>query len=102
MNELKAKDGMKRYWVIFTTMASIGLLTPVVLSIIEGMKYRVREEQGLDPIMAPTWVVIATYAGLAVFVVALLGLAVISSVALGRRQDRESLCPVSPNAPPST
>lgn len=52
----KENNQIKRIWVGFTILGSIGLLTVIVLTFIEGVKYRIREEQGLDPISAPSWV----------------------------------------------
>jgi hypothetical protein len=60
---------VKRAWVWFTIAGSLGLLTAVTLTVNEGVKYRIREEQGLDPIWAPTWLAATTYVGLAIFVV---------------------------------
>ena len=57
----------KRLLVISAIVGGISLLVVIVLTVIEGVKYRVREEQGLDPIWAPDWVADLTYAGLAVF-----------------------------------
>lgn len=73
---------MKRVWIGFTVLGSLGLLTVIVLTVIEGVKYRIREEQGLDPIYAPDWVAAATSAGLVIFALALVGLAVTGVVAL--------------------
>jgi hypothetical protein len=80
-----SKHSMKRAWVGFTIIGSGGLLVAIVLTIIEGVKYRLREDQGLDPIYAPEWVAVSTYAGLWVFALALAGLAVTGVVALIRR-----------------
>lgn len=102
MTAPKFNKGLKRFWVIFTTLGSIGLFTSILLTVSEGVKYRIREEQGLDPIMAPNWVVMTTFAGLAVFAIALVALAVVGAIALGRRQDYESNRSISPNSPPPT
>jgi heme/copper-type cytochrome/quinol oxidase subunit 2 len=56
----------KRLLVISAIVGGISLLLVIVLTLIEGVKYRVREEQGLDPISAPDWVANLTSAGLAV------------------------------------
>jgi hypothetical protein len=79
---------MKRVWVCFTVLGSVGLLTAIVLTVIEGLKYRAREEQGLDPIYAPGWVAVTTYAGLVVFALAVVALVVTGVVALVQRQGR--------------
>jgi preprotein translocase subunit Sss1 len=76
---------MKRAWVGFTIIGSCGLLTAIMLTVIEGVKYRIREDQGLGPIYAPEWVAVSTYVGLGVFVLALVGLVVTGIVALIRR-----------------
>ncbi|TFB84288.1 hypothetical protein E3O44_15755 [Cryobacterium algoricola] len=79
---------MKRTWISFTILGGLGLLTAIVLTVIEGVKYRVREEQGLDPIYAPDWVAMSTYAGLWLFALAVIALAVTGSVALVQRRRR--------------
>ncbi len=73
---------MKRVWVGTAVLGTVGLLTAIVLTVIEGAKYRVREEQGLEPVSAPDLVAVTTYAGLAVFAVAVAALLVIGIVAL--------------------
>ena len=77
---------MKRYWIGLAVLGSAGLLTAIVLTVIEGVAYRVREDQGLDPIPAALWVANLTYAGLWVFAVALVALAATGVVALVRRR----------------
>ncbi|MEC5148507.1 hypothetical protein [Cryobacterium sp. GrIS_2_6] len=47
-----------------------------------------REEQGLDPLYAPDWVAASTYAGLWMFVLTVIALAVTGSVALVQRRRR--------------
>jgi len=79
----------KRLCVGLAAMGSAGLLTAIALTTIEGVKYRVREEQGLDPILAPSWVATATYAGLWVFALAVAGLAAVGIVGLVRRTYRD-------------
>ncbi|WBM80894.1 hypothetical protein KIV56_06210 [Cryobacterium breve] len=54
------------------------------------MKYRVREEQGLDPIYAPDWVAASTYAGLWVFALAVIALGLTASVTLVQRRRRHT------------
>jgi hypothetical protein len=76
---------VKRAWTSLTILGSGGLLIAIVLTIIEGVKYRIREDQGLAPIYAEDWVAAWTYAGLWVFALALVGLAVTGVVALIRR-----------------
>ena len=84
---------MKRVWIAFTVLGGVGLLTASVLTVIEGVKYRIREEQGLDPIYAPEWVAASTYAGLWLFVLAVAALAVTGIVALVQRRRRHSQSP---------
>lgn len=60
---------MKRAIVWFSVAGSLGLITAVVLTVIEGANYRLREEQGLDPIWAADWVAAATVAGFALFAI---------------------------------
>ena len=79
---------MKRLWVTFTVVGSLGLLTTIVLTVIEGVKYRVREDQGLDPVPAPTLVAVFSDVGTYVFVLAVVALAITGIVALGRRKSR--------------
>ncbi|QTX03338.1 hypothetical protein [Agromyces archimandritae] len=79
---------MKRLWVSLAVVGGVGLLVTVVLTIIEGVKYRVREEQRLDPIPAPDWVAAASYGGLAVFALAVVALGVAGLVALLRKRRR--------------
>ncbi len=81
---------MKRGLIGLTVLGSAGLLTTIVLTVIEGVNYRVREEQGLDPIYAPTWVAVTSYAGLTVFALAGATLGVTALVAILRRQSRRS------------
>jgi hypothetical protein len=93
MSNLTRKRIMKRLWIGFTALGSIGLLTTIVLTISEGVKYRIREEQGLDPIWAPTWVAVMSNVGLCVFVLALLALAVLGGVALRQHQQQNTRSP---------
>ncbi len=93
---------MKRLWVALTILGSIGLLAVIVLTFIEGVKYRIREEQGLDPISAPSWVGWTTYVGLGVFAFALVALAATGIVALVRRRRRNTHRPSSPRGPSTT
>ena len=46
---------MKRAIVWFSVVGGLGLITAVALIVSEGVKYRLREEQGLDPIWAADW-----------------------------------------------
>lgn len=77
---------MRRLWVTLTVIGGAGLLTTIVLTVIEGVKYRVREDQGLDPVPAPTWVAISSYAGLSLFALAAVALAITAIVAFGLRK----------------
>lgn len=82
---------MRRLWVTLTAIGGAGLLTTIVLTVIEGVKYRVREDQGLDPVPAPTWIAIFSYAGLTLFALAALALAITGLVALGRRKSGRTM-----------
>lgn len=84
---------MRRAWVILTVVGGIGLLGAIVLTVMEGVKYRMREDQGLDPILAPAWVAISSYLRLALFVLALVGLVVTGAIALARRRPRRAAFP---------
>ncbi|PRY67077.1 hypothetical protein B0I08_108165 [Glaciihabitans tibetensis] len=77
---------MKRLWVWFAALAGIGLLVVIVLTVISGAQYRSTEEQGLDPIYAADWIVAGTYAGMALFAVGLIALAVTGIVAFVRQR----------------
>lgn len=77
---------VRRLRIGLAVLGSVGLVTSITLMIAEGITYRTREDQGLDPVMAQTWVVVATYAGLWVFAVALVALAATGVVALVRRR----------------
>lgn len=70
---------MKRAIVWFSVVGGLGLLTAVVLTVIEGVNYRLREEQGLDPIWAADWVVAATIAGCALFAISAVALIALAS-----------------------
>jgi hypothetical protein len=78
----------KRVWLTFTVLAGIGLLTTVVVTIISGLQYRAREDQGLQPVYAPTWIVMGTYGGLVIFVLSLIGLGIASVLVLQKRRRR--------------
>jgi hypothetical protein len=69
-------------------MGGIGLLAVIVLTVFEGIKYRIREDQGLHPIYAPDWVVASTNVGLALFGLALVGLMVVGVIAFVRSRLR--------------
>lgn len=90
MTKVKANSRIRHLWIGFTILGSVGLLTVIVLTGIEGVKYRLREEQGLDPIWAPTWVATTTYVAMAVIAFALVALAVTGIVALVGRRRRNS------------
>ena len=77
---------MKRLWIVLLVAGCVGLLTAITLTVTEGIKYRTREDEGLDPVPAPSWVAISTYAGLSVFVLAAVALMIIGLVALARRK----------------
>lgn len=79
---------MKRIAIALTVIGVAGILVVIILTVMEGVKYRTREEQGLDPLPAPDWVVGVTTAGLWTFGLALVGLAVLAVIALTRRSRR--------------
>jgi hypothetical protein len=80
----------RRLWVTLTVIGGAALLTTIVLTVIEGVKYRVREDQGLEPVPAPTWVAVSSYAGLSLFALAAVAIAIIGLVALSRRKSGRS------------
>ena len=53
----------------------------MVFTVIAGVQYRIREDAGLDPIYAPTWIAVGTTVGLWVFVLGLAALGVTAVVA---------------------
>lgn len=77
---------MRRLWIALTVVGSVGLLTTIVLTAIEGVDYRLREEQGLDPVPASELVAAASYAGLVLFALAAVALGIIGVVTLRRRK----------------
>lgn len=79
---------MKRIAIALTVIGVTGIFVVVVLTVIEGVKYRTREEQGLDPLQAPDWVVGMTTVALWTFGFALAGLTVLAVIALIRRYRR--------------
>lgn len=81
---------MRRLAIAFTTLASIGAATVVILTVISGFDYRMQEQQGLQPGYAPAWIVTGTTAGLAVFAGAMLALAAIGVAALVRQRRRDA------------
>lgn len=76
----------RRLWVTLSVVGGAGLLATIVLTVIEGAKYRLREDQGLDPLPAPTWVAISSYVGLSVFALAAVALVIASLIARVRRR----------------
>lgn len=62
---------------VIASVGIAGLTLAIVLTLVEGVQYRMREDQGLDPVPAPDWVAASTLGGLGVFAVALLGLVVL-------------------------
>jgi len=78
---------MRRVWVSSAVAGGSGLLVAIILTVVQGLAYRDREEQGLEPAQAPTWVAQATYLGLAVFAVAVL---VIATTVIARALRRGS------------
>ena len=80
-------------------LGGIGLLAAFALTVFEGVKYRLREEQGLDPIWAPGWVVTATEVGISLFLAAVVTLGLIGIGALIKsRGGRQT--PTRPSLPP--
>ena len=77
---------MKRVWIAAAVVGATGLLVAVVLTVIEGLKYRDREEHGLDPVYAPEWVVVSTHVGLALFAAAAAFVAIAAVVGGLRRR----------------
>lgn len=60
---------MKRIVLWFSVVGGLGLITAITLTVIEGMNYRLREEQGLDPVWASPWVSATTIIGIGLFAV---------------------------------
>jgi hypothetical protein len=79
----------RRPWVPLTILAGAGLLVAAVFTVVSGVQYRIREEQGLDPVYAADWIVVGTYGGLGVSAVAMMALAATEAVAFVRRRVRQ-------------
>jgi hypothetical protein len=77
---------VKRLVTAFTIMAGGGALAAVVFTIISGVLYRIREDQGLQPQYAPAWIVFGTYSGLWLCALGVAALAVTGVAALLRRR----------------
>ena len=77
---------VRRLVTALTIVAGSGALAAVVFTVISGVQYRIREDQGLQPQYAPGWIVYGTYAGLWVCAVGVVGLALAGAVALLRRR----------------
>ncbi|CAO1654120.1 hypothetical protein NYA9BBAC_02734 [Salinibacterium sp. NYA9b] len=60
---------MKRIVVWFSVVGGLGLITAITLTVIEGMNYRLREQQGLDPVWASPWVSTTTIFGIGLFAI---------------------------------
>ena len=79
----------RRLFVGFAILGCLGLLVAIALTIMEGIKYRIREEQGLDPIWAPEWVAVLTQAGISLFLIAVVAFGLIGvGVLLKRKRSR--------------
>ena len=73
---------VRRLVTALTIVAGSGALAAVVFTVISGVQYRIREDQGLQPQYAPGWIVYGTYAGLWVCAVGVAGLALTGVTAL--------------------
>jgi len=78
---------MKRVVLWFSVAGGLSLATVVTLTVIEGVKYRLREEQGLDPVWAPTWVSATTSVGIGIFALSAIVLLAIALSPTTRPQD---------------
>ena len=81
----------KRLLIGLTIVASVGALVVIMLTVIAGVQYRIREEQGLEPIYAADWIVAGTNAALWLFAFAIVSLAVTGTVALLQRRRRRNV-----------
>jgi hypothetical protein len=79
----------RRPWIALTILATTGLLITAVLTVVSGVQYRIRQDQGLDPVYAADWIVVGTYGGLGMFAVATVALAATEAVAFVRRRVRQ-------------
>lgn len=73
---------VKRLVTAFTIVAGSGALAAVVFTVISGVQYRIREDQGLQPQYAPAWIVVGTNSGLWLCVLGVAGLALTGVTAL--------------------
>ncbi|MEO7587906.1 MAG: hypothetical protein ABIS84_07740 [Arachnia sp.] len=73
-------------WVAMIA-SGVGLCSAVVLTIISGVQYRLAEDRGLDPGIAPAWIVAGTNGGLLVFLLGAL-VTVVAGVATLRQRRR--------------
>ena len=76
----------RQVFIGINILGCLGLLIAIVLSIIEGVKYRIREDQGLDPIWAPYWVARLTEVWVALFLIALVASGLIGIGVLFKRR----------------
>ena len=81
---------LKRLAAAFTILAGSGALAVVVFTIISGVQYRIREDQGLQPQYAPPWIVFGTNAGLWLCALGVAALTATGAVALLRRRRRSA------------
>jgi hypothetical protein len=81
---------VKRLVTAFTIVAGSGALAAVIFTIISGVQYRLREDQGLQPEYAAAWIVFGTYCGLWLFALGFVALTATGVVAIAARKRAKS------------
>lgn len=71
----------KRALLGITILGGLGMVTAVLLTVVEGVKYRTRELAGLEPIPADDWVAALIIGGLVVFVLCVIAYACATAAA---------------------
>ncbi len=65
--------------------AGFGLIVVIVLSLLSGVQHRLAEDEGLDLLGAPLWVVVGTNVGMLMLILGLVAMAGVGVKELLRR-----------------
>ncbi|RLP84753.1 hypothetical protein D9V34_01800 [Mycetocola lacteus] len=76
---------LRRLTVIAAVVAGAGLLAVMVAQLISGIDYRIAEDRGIEPGLAPAGTVVATEIGLLLLAVGTVTLVVLAATALIRQ-----------------